>query len=100
MKKLKIVAVCGFGLGSSMLLKMKIDEVLKKHGLNDHIETTDISSAPSVMCDLIFTSYELGEQLQHRVSVPVVMVKSFLDTSEIEKVGLPAIQAAREKGHT
>lgn len=31
MKKIKILAVCGFGVGSSMVLRMKIDDLMKKH---------------------------------------------------------------------
>ena len=96
MKKLKIIAVCGFGLGSSMLLKMKIDEVLKKHGISASTETNDVGSAASANCDFIFTSYELGEKLKDSAKAPVIMIKSFLDTAEIEAAGLPAIQAALE----
>lgn len=29
MKKIKILAVCGFGVGSSMVLRMKIDDLMK-----------------------------------------------------------------------
>jgi len=96
MKKLKIVAVCGFGLGSSMLLKMKVDEVLKKHGISASTETSDVGSATSMDCDLIFTSFELGEKIKNTAKAPVVMIKSFLDGAEIEATGLPAIQAALE----
>ena len=47
MKKLKILAVCGFGVGSSMILKMKVEEVLKENQVNADVFTTDVGSATS-----------------------------------------------------
>jgi len=31
MKRLRIMVVCGFGLGTSMVLKMTLDDVLNKY---------------------------------------------------------------------
>ena len=33
MEEIKIQAVCGFGCGSSLFLRIKIDNVLNAHGL-------------------------------------------------------------------
>jgi len=92
MVKLKIITVCGFGLGSSMLLKMKIDEVLKKYDITASVETSDVNSATSLPCDVIFTSYELGEKMKNQTQTPIVMVKNFMDTTEIEEAGLEVVK--------
>jgi len=92
MAKLKIITVCGFGLGSSMLLRMKVEEVLKKHDIAANVETADVGSASSASCDLIFTSYELGEKLQNQTKTPLVMIKNFMDTNEIEAAGIDIIK--------
>jgi len=92
MAKLKIITVCGFGLGSSMLLKMKVEEVLKKHNIEANVETCDVGSAPSMPVDVIFTSYELGEKMSTQTKTPIVMVKNFMDTNEIEEAGLSVVQ--------
>lgn len=92
MTKLKIIAVCGFGVGSSMLLRMKVEEVLKKHDIAAKVETSDVGSAPSAPCDVIFTSYELGEKMQNQTETPIVMVKNFMDTDEIEEAGLEVVK--------
>ena len=91
-KKLKIITVCGFGLGSSMLLKMKVEEVLKKYDIGASVETSDVGSAPSASCDVIFTSYELGEKMKNQTQTPIVMVKNFMDTNEIEEAGMEIIK--------
>jgi len=92
MKKLKIITVCGFGLGSSMLLKMKVEEVLKKHDISASVETSDVGSAPSASCDVIFTSYELGEKMKNQTQTPIVMVRNFMDTDEIETAGIEIVK--------
>jgi len=92
MAKLKIITVCGFGLGSSMLLKMKVEEVLKKHDITASIETSDVTAAPSASCDVIFTSYELGEKMKNQTKTPIVMIKNFMDTAEIEASGLEIVK--------
>ena len=95
--RLKIVAVCGFGVGSSMLLKMKVDEMLKKNGINASAETADVGSATSVPCDIIFTSKELAPKISEKVKVPVVAIGNFLNVAEIEEKGLPAVQELLNK---
>lgn len=93
MKNLNIITVCGFGIGSSMVLKMKVDEILKEEGITAKVSTSDVGSAASTPCDVIFTSNELGEKLSQTASVPVVMVKNFIDKNEIKEKGLPVIQS-------
>ncbi len=92
MSKLKILAVCGFGVGSSMILKMKIDEVLKENGLSAEVFTADIGSAASTPCDIVFTSTELLKGISERVKVPVIAIKNFTNKKEIEEKGLGTIK--------
>ena len=88
---LKVITVCGFGLGSSMILRMSVEKVLKKHGIDGNVETCDITTASSVQCDVIFTSNEFYEELGNKVKVPVLKVNNFLKGEEIEE-GLRAIK--------
>jgi|LGOV01.1.fsa_nt_gb PTS system ascorbate-specific IIB component len=92
MKKLKILAVCGFGVGSSMLLKMNIDDVMQAQGIRAEVETADIMTASSVNADLIFTSKELYGQLKDKVTIPLIEILNFMDHKEIEEKGMPIIR--------
>lgn len=92
MKKLKILAVCGFGVGSSMLLKMNVDDVLQAQGVRAEVETADIMTASSVNADLIFTSKELYGQLKDKVTIPLIEILNFMDHKEIEEKGMPIIR--------
>ena len=92
MAKLKVLAVCGFGVGSSMILKMKIEEVLKANNIQAEVFTTDVGSATSTPSDIIFTSKELEKGIVEKVKVPVVGIKNFIDKKEIEEKGLELIK--------
>ena len=99
MRRLKIMTVCGFGTGTSMILKMKVDEVLKKHDLLNKIEAfpCDVTSAATELCDLCFTSNELSNQLSGVVSSPLIVINNFLDENEIEEKGLEIIKELLSK---
>ena len=84
---MKILAVCGFGVGSSMVLKMTIEKVLKMEGVEAEVENTDISTAQGMTCDVIFTSFELAENLKTNISIPVMPIKRYMDVEEV-KAGL------------
>ncbi|NTR89435.1 PTS sugar transporter subunit IIB [Enterococcus faecium] len=68
---MKILAVCGFGVGSSMVLKMSLDKVIKELGLKATVENTDLSTAKATMADVYFTSHELLPELKASVKAPV-----------------------------
>lgn len=84
---MKILAVCGFGVGSSMVLKMTIENVLQNEGVDAEVENTDISTAQGIKCDVIFTSFELAENLKESVNVPVIPIKRYMDMEEV-RIGL------------
>jgi len=83
---MKILAVCGFGCGSSMILKMTIDKAAAALGVSVESEISDVSSAKGTPCDAIFTSEELAETLQSGSKTPVYVVKHYLDISEAKTV--------------
>ncbi|MGX7132067.1 PTS sugar transporter subunit IIB [Enterococcus songbeiensis] len=82
---MKILAVCGFGVGSSMVLKMTLDKVVKELGLKATVENTDLSSAKATPADVYFTSNELLADLKKSVKAPVYPVKKYMDIAEVRK---------------
>ena len=83
---MKVLAVCGFGCGSSMILKMSIDKALSELGVSCETEVSDVSSAIGTPCDAIFTSAELKSTLSSGSKVPVYAVKKYLDIKEVKSV--------------
>jgi PTS system ascorbate-specific IIB component len=83
---MKILAVCGFGCGSSMILKMSIDKAVSQLGVSCETDIADVNTARGTPCDAIFTSAELAETLSSGSSVPVYTVKKYLDVNEVKSV--------------
>ncbi|HSG24504.1 MAG TPA: PTS sugar transporter subunit IIB [Anaerolineales bacterium] len=85
-KRMKILAVCGMGIGTSMLLKMQVDKVIKTLGLTADVELADISTARGLAmnADLIITSNELADRIGD-VKAPIVSVSNFMDLEGITK---------------
>ena len=53
MARLKILAVCGMGLGSSTILRMQAEKAVRALGLDASVETADIGSASLPGVDII-----------------------------------------------
>jgi ascorbate PTS system EIIB component len=84
----KILAVCGMGLGSGLLLRMQAEKALKELGLKADVEVADIGTARALAstADLILTSDELAQQLG-AVKPKVVTISNFIDLREmVEKL--------------
>ena len=56
---MKILTVCGNGIGSSLMLAMKIEELCKEEGIDAQVESSDFNSAQGKNVDLIVTVKEL-----------------------------------------
>jgi PTS system ascorbate-specific IIB component len=81
---MKILAVCGFGVGSSMVLKMTLDKVVKELNLDADVSNTDIATAKATKADVYFTSAELAPDLKESTDNPVIPIKKFMDKEEVK----------------
>ena len=79
-----IQVVCGFGIGSSLMLKIQIDEILSKNNLEADTLCSDLATCLSNKCDVIFISRELVDRIEDRAEVPIVIVDNFMDKNELE----------------
>jgi len=81
---MKIVCVCGMGIGTSILLKMNTDKALAELGIDGDVDAADISTAKGVasQADLVLTSAEMADELEG-LPIPVKVINNFMDVSEI-----------------
>jgi len=85
----KILAVCGMGLGSGLILRMQAEKALRELGVQADLEVADIGTARALAptADLILTSEELAQQLGG-VKPRIVTITNFIDLREmVEKLG-------------
>ncbi|HAT4363549.1 TPA: PTS sugar transporter subunit IIB [Clostridium perfringens] len=88
---MKIMTVCGFGVGTSLLLKMTVDSILEEEGINGEVEAIDMTSSCGSSADLILTSKEIGEEIEGQVSGKLVYISNFMDKEEVKEKILKAI---------
>ncbi len=81
---MKILAVCGMGLGTGLLLRMQAEKALKELGVDADLEVADIGTARALAstADLILTSEELAAQLG-QVKPKIVTIDNFIDLREM-----------------
>lgn len=86
---MKILTVCGMGLGSGLLLRMQVEKALRQLGVKADVEVSDMGSARALAqtADLVVTSPELAQQLGN-VKPPVVTIVNFVSLDEmLSKLG-------------
>ncbi|MDJ0338024.1 PTS sugar transporter subunit IIB [Cryobacterium sp. PH31-O1] len=81
---MKIIAVCGMGIGTSVLLKMNTEKVLRTLGIDADVEAADIGVARGMARDaeIVLTSEELAEEIGD-VDAQVIVIDNFFDLEEI-----------------
>lgn len=95
MGEIKIQAVCGFGCGSSLFLRMKIEEVLKQNNYNATVFCGDVATCCAIQCDAIFISSDLADRIAGRAKVPVVVINNFMNKAEVEEKTLAFMTSLR-----
>ena len=79
-----IICVCGMGLGSSVIAKMNIEQVLKKMGIAATVDTCDLGSVRSVAADMYVTTRELAINMPAEMQDKTVVLTNFVRKVEIE----------------
>jgi len=81
---MKIVAICGAGVGTSGILKVNAERVLLRLGLSATVVATDLDSLHAEADDaqIILTSPEFVEAIGPTFA-DVIVVENFFDTNEL-----------------
>lgn len=81
---MKIYTVCGMGFGTSLMVKMTIDDILTEKGVKADVEAMDMGSAKGSSADLFVTSKDMKGSFPE-VEQPVIYLDSMTDKKEIEE---------------
>lgn len=82
---MKILVVCGHGLGSSFMVEMNVQEVLQKLNVQQDIEVdhSDIMTASPEMADIFICGRDLEENASRLGDV--LILDNILDKQELEE---------------
>jgi len=82
----KIYAVCGAGIGTSVLLKSNADRVLASLGIEAEVQAVSISDALSSdsLAQIVLITPELQEQISG-IRSEVIPIENIFNLEELEK---------------
>jgi PTS system ascorbate-specific IIB component len=80
----KIVAICGVGIGTSAILKVNAERALDRLGIDADVTATDVASVATVAADaqVILTSSELVGAIG-ATNADVIVIDNYFDLDEI-----------------
>ncbi|HET6301102.1 PTS sugar transporter subunit IIB [Microbacterium sp.] len=81
---MKIITVCGMGIGTSVLLKMNAEKALRGLGVDADVEAADIGTARGAArtAEIVLTSADLADEIGD-VPAKVIVINNFTNTEEI-----------------
>ncbi|MBC1401190.1 PTS sugar transporter subunit IIB [Listeria booriae] len=85
---LKVLAACGNGMGSSMVIKMKIEKALREIGVVDFkVDYCSVGEAKSQAggYDIVVASKHLIHELDGRTQGSLVGLDNLMDDAEIKE---------------
>ena len=83
---MKIVTICGAGIGSSGILKVNAERVLRRLDVEAEVVAADIGSIAEVAADaqVILTSTEFVEAIGPTFA-DVIVIENVFDTAELTR---------------
>lgn len=82
---MKILVCCGSGLGSSFMIEMNIQNILKELGLsNIEVSHSDLSSAKGTQADIYVSTKDLSPRLEG-LGGEVISLNSMIDMDELKE---------------
>jgi PTS system ascorbate-specific IIB component len=83
---MKVVAICGAGVGTSAILKVNAERVLDRLGIDADVTASDVASVGVTAADaqVILSSPELVDKIG-KTNADVVVIDNYFDLEELER---------------
>jgi len=94
---MRIATLCGMGFGTSMMLKLFIDDILKAEGIKAEVVPWDLGTFKGNQADIIVAPKGFESHLRSAKSI-VVLINNLVDKVEIKTKILEAIKALPKTG--
>jgi PTS system ascorbate-specific IIB component len=88
---MRIATLCGMGFGTSMMLKLFIDDILKAEGIKAEVVPWDLGTFKGQQADIVVAPTDMQSHLRSTTS-RVVLIKNLVDKVEIKAKILEAIK--------
>ncbi len=80
----KALVACRAGVGSSLMLKIKVNEVVKEHKFPIQVEHSSLDGIPGFDGDLVITLVDVAQELSGKgLKQHIIGIKNIVDKNEI-----------------
>jgi PTS system ascorbate-specific IIB component len=93
---MRIATLCGMGFGTSMMLKLFIDDILKAENIKAETIPWDLGSFKGQNTEIIVAASDMAMHLKNTNSI-VVLIRNLVDKQEIKDKILAAIDEYNQK---
>lgn len=88
---MKILTVCGMGFGTSLMLKMFIQDLLKELNIKAEADVSDLGSVKGSQADLVVAPADMKGHLAD-LRTPVIYIDNLIDKGEIRSKVVPVLK--------
>ncbi|MBG0731081.1 PTS sugar transporter subunit IIB [Mycoplasma sp. 'Moose RK'] len=94
---LKIVAACGNGMGTSMIIKLKVQKIVKELGIDATVEALSMGQSKGLTnsVDIIIASKHLVSEFNANQRAKIVGVTNLMDENEIRSALNPVLESLK-----
>jgi len=90
---MRIATLCGMGFGTSMMLKLFIDDILKAEGIKAEVVPWDLGTFKGQRADIVVAAMDMEMHLRN-TTARVVLIRNLVDKAEIKDKVVAAIRQA------
>ncbi|WP_066895162.1 PTS sugar transporter subunit IIB [Clostridium nigeriense] len=87
---IKIVTVCGAGVGSSMMLRVFTQQIIEAYNIEAEVEASDIGSVNANEYDIVITTSDFANVLRESTA-KIVRIDNLMDKAYLKSELLSAI---------
>lgn len=92
---MRIATLCGMGFGTSMMLKLFIDDILKAEGLKAEVIPWDLGSFKGQQADIVVAAMDMEMHLRNAPG-RVILIRNLVDKAELRAKVVGAVRELQE----
>lgn len=82
----KALVACRAGVGSSLMLKIKVSQVVKENNYPIEVEHSSLDGLAGFNGDIVITLVDVAEELKHKnIKQKIIGIKNIVDKKEIKE---------------
>jgi PTS system ascorbate-specific IIB component len=90
----KIATLCGMGFGTSLMLKMFIDEILKDIGMKATVVAWDLGTFKGQQADIVVAPMDMEPHLRS-AQAKVLLIRNLVDKQALREKLVPILEEYR-----